>query len=236
LISAQVLPTGRNTYALDPYRMPSKSAFRRGALAAERVLDQHRAANGGAYPETVAVTMWGLDAIKTKGESVAMALALVGATVVSEGTGRVARFEMIPLEELGRPRVDVLASLSGIFRDTFENVVLLLDDLFERAAAADEPVEMNYVRKHALELESQGAERPAARLFSNPAGDYGSMVNERVGSGEWDESSSLGDTWASRNAFSYGRGDKGSNRADVLQSLLATTERVVQEIDSVECP
>ena len=91
-----VLPTGRNTYALDPYRMPSKSAFRRGALAAERVLDQHRAANGGAYPETVAVTMWGLDAIKTKGESVAMALALVGATVVAEGTGRVARFELMP--------------------------------------------------------------------------------------------------------------------------------------------
>ena len=114
--------------------------------------------------------MWGLDAIKTKGESVAMALALVGAKVVAEGTGRVARFELIPLEELGRPRVDVLASLSGIFRDTFENVVLLLDDLFERAAAADEPVEMNYVRKHALELESQGAERPAARLFSEPGG------------------------------------------------------------------
>jgi len=125
--------------------------------------------------------------------------------------------------------------LSGIFRDTFENVVLLLDDLFERAAAAaDEPVEMNYVRKHALELEAQGAERPAARLFSNPAGDYGSMVNERVGSGEWEESSSLGDTWASRNAFSYGRGERGEQRTDVLQSLLATTERVVQEIDSVE--
>ena len=127
-----------------------------------------------------------------------------------------------------------MASLSGIFRDTFENVVLLLDDLFERAAAADEPIEMNYVRKHALELEDQGAERPAARLFSNPAGDYGSMVNERVGSGEWEESSSLGDTWASRNAFSYGRGERGEQRTDVLQSLLKTTERVVQEIDSVE--
>ena len=113
-----------------------------------------------------------------------MALALVGATVVSEGTGRVARFELMPLAELGRPRVDVLASLSGIFRDTFENVVLLLDDLFERAAAADEPIEMNFVRKHALELQEAGAERPAARLFSNPAGDYGSMVNERVGSGD----------------------------------------------------
>ena len=111
----------------------------------------------------------------------------------------------------------------------------LLDALFEAAAEADEPEERNYLRKHALALRAKGAERPASRLFCNPAGDYGSMVNERVGSGEWDESSSLGDTWASRNAFSYGRGDKGSNRADVLQSLLATTERVVQEIDSVEC-
>ena len=141
---------------------------------------------------------------------------------------------MIPLRSWGG-RASMLASLSGIFRDTFENVVLLLDDLFERAAAAaDEPVEMNFVRKHALELEAQGAERPAARLFSNPAGDYGSMVNERVGSGEWDESSSLGDTWASRNSFSYGRGERGEQRTDVLQSLLKTTERVVQEIDSVE--
>ena len=93
-VAPDICATGRNTYALDPYRMPSKSAFRRGALAAERVLDQHRAANDGAYPETVAVTMWGLDAIKTKGESVAMALALVGAKVVAEGTGRVARFEL----------------------------------------------------------------------------------------------------------------------------------------------
>ena len=87
-----VLPTGRNTYArIRPGCR--QGAFRRGALAAERILDQHRAANGGAYPETVAVTMWGLDAIKAKGESVAMALALVGAKVVAEGTGRVARFE-----------------------------------------------------------------------------------------------------------------------------------------------
>ena len=111
--------------------------------------------------------------------------------------------------------------------------MLLLDDLFERAAAADEPIEMNYVRKHALELEAQGAPWSTlwARLFSNPAGDYGSMVNERVGSGEWDESSSLGAPGRPRNALSYGRGDKGSNRADVLQSLLITTERVVQEID-----
>jgi magnesium chelatase subunit H len=109
-----VLPTGRNIHALDPYRMPSAGAWIRGQKAAEETLRQHRLANDGSYPETVAVTLWGLDAIKTRGESVAIALALVGAKPVKEGTGRVVRFDLIPLEELGRPRIDVLASMSGV--------------------------------------------------------------------------------------------------------------------------
>jgi magnesium chelatase subunit H len=95
--------------------------------------------------------------------------------------------------------------MSGIFRDAFQNVVELLDDLFARAAAADEPDEMNFIAKHARALQQQGVTAGAsARLFSNPAGDYGSMVNERVGAGNWENSAELGDTWAARNAFSYG--------------------------------
>jgi magnesium chelatase subunit H len=112
-----VLPTGRNIHALDPYRMPSAGAWIRGQKAAEETLRQHRVANEGRYPETVAVTLWGLDAIKTRGESVAIVLALVGARPVKEGTGRVVRFDLVPIEELGRPRVDVLASLSGVSCD-----------------------------------------------------------------------------------------------------------------------
>lgn len=233
-----VLPTGRNIFALDPYRMPSPAATKRGEKIAAQVLEQELAASGGAFPETVTVTLWGLDAIKTRGESVAIVLALVGARVVLDGLGKVGRFELIPLSELGRPRVDVLCSMSGIFRDSFANVVDLLDDLFQRAAAADEPEEMNFVRKHALALaEERGmpVQAAAARLFSNPAGDYGSMVNERVGQGNWGSSEELGDTWAGRNAFSYGRGgEKGVARPEVLGSLLQSTRRVVQEIDSVE--
>jgi len=191
---SSVLPTGRNIHSLDPYRMPSQFAWSRGQKIAEEVIRQHRCEEQSSpsmkslYPETVAVTLWGLDAIKTRGESVAIVLALVGATPVREGTGRVVRFDLIPLEELGRPRIDVLASLSGIFRDSFANIVDLLDDMFERAAFADEPCEMNFIKKHALELISEGVEeRPAARLFSNPPGDYGSMVNEVVSSGDWEE-------------------------------------------------
>ena len=93
------------------------------------------------------VNLWGLDAIKTKGESVAVALHLVGARPVTEGTGRIARFELIPLSEMdGRPRVDVLCNMSGIFRDSFQNVVELMDDLFQKAAAAEEPEDLNFIR------------------------------------------------------------------------------------------
>ena len=117
-------------------------------------------------------------------------------------------------------------------------MVDLLDDLFERASIADEPIEMNYVKKHSSDLASEGVERPAARLFSNPPGDYGSMVNEVVGTGDWENSESLGETWQSRNVFAYGRNegsDKGgTSRPEVLDKLLETTERIIQEIDSVE--
>lgn len=111
-----VLPTGRNIHAIDPYRMPSAGAWARGQRAAAEIIRQHQQSNDGKFPETVAVTLWGLDAIKTRGESVAIVLALVGAQPVKEGTGRIVRYDLIPLEELGRPRIDVLASLSGIFR------------------------------------------------------------------------------------------------------------------------
>ena len=230
---AGVLPTGRNIHALDPYRMPSPAAFERGREIAKKILAQHLEANG-EYPETVAVMLWGLDAIKTKGESLGILLELVGAEPVKEGTGRIVRYELKSLEEVGRPRIDVLANLSGIFRDSFVNIIELLDDLFQRAADASEPEEKNYIRKHALALKATGVENASARLFSNPAGDFGSLVNDQVVDGNWESGDELANTWQSRNAFSYGRNDKGQARKDVLNTLLKTTSQIVQEIDSVE--
>ncbi len=231
---AGVLPTGRNIHALDPYRMPSPAAYERGRAIAQQILTQHQQENAGAYPETVAVMLWGLDAIKTKGESLGILLELVGAEPVKEGTGRIVRYELKPLAEVGHPRVDVLANLSGIFRDSFVNIIELLDDLFQRAAAIEEPETQNFIRKHALALQAQGVENASARLFSNPAGDFGSLVNDQVVAANWESGDELGKTWAGRNAFSYGRGDKGQARPEVLQTLLKTTDRIVQEIDSVE--
>jgi len=228
-----VLPTGRNIHALDPYRMPSPAAYERGREVAQKIIAQHLQEHG-EYPETVAVMVWGLDAIKTKGESLGILLELVGAEPVKEGTGRIVRYELKPLSEVGHPRIDVLANLSGIFRDSFVNIIELLDDLFRRAAEAQEPEDQNFIRKHALALRSQGVENSSARLFSNPAGDFGSLVNDRVVDGNWESGEELGNTWRDRNSFSYGRQDKGQARPEILTQLLQTTSRIVQEIDSVE--
>ncbi|NJP08307.1 MAG: magnesium chelatase subunit H [Leptolyngbyaceae cyanobacterium RU_5_1] len=228
-----VLPTGRNIHALDPYRMPSPAAYERGRVIAQKIIAQHLQEHR-TYPETVAVMLWGLDAIKTKGESLGILLELVGAEPVKEGTGRIVRYELKPLEEVGHPRIDVLANLSGIFRDSFVNIIELLDDLFRRAAEADEPDDQNSIRKHALALQSQGIENVSARLFSNPAGDFGSLVNDQVVASNWESSDELAQTWQGRNAFSFGRQDKGQSRPEVLQTLLKSCDRIVQEIDSVE--
>jgi magnesium chelatase subunit H len=230
---AGVLPTGRNIHALDPYRMPSPAAFERGKEIAKKIISQSLDENK-KYPETVAVLLWGLDAIKTKGESLGILLELVGAEPVKEGTGRIVRYDLKPLDQVGHPRIDVLANLSGIFRDSFVNIIELLDDLFQRAAEIDEPEEMNFIRKHALVLKAQGVENSSARLFSNPSGDFGSLVNDRVVDGNWESGEELGNTWESRNVFSYGRNDKGQARPEILQTLLKTSDRIVQEIDSVE--
>ncbi|PSF35683.1 magnesium chelatase subunit H [Aphanothece hegewaldii CCALA 016] len=227
-----VLPTGRNIHALDPYRMPSPAAYIRGQEIAKKVIQQHQIEKGN-YPETIAVMLWGLDIIKTKGESLGILLELVGAEPIKEGTGRIVRYELKPLEKLEHPRIDILANLSGIFRDTFTNIIDLLDDLFLRAAEIEEPEEMNFIRKHYLALQKQGIENASARLFSNPAGDFGSLVNDQIVDGNWNNQEELANTWEKRNMFSYGR-DKGKARPEILNQLLQTSERIVQEIDSVE--
>ncbi|MEG3872061.1 cobaltochelatase subunit CobN [Microcoleus sp. Z1_B5] len=230
---AGVLPTGRNIHALDPYRMPSPAAYERGREIARKIIDKHLEEQGN-YPETVAVMLWGLDAIKTRGESIGILLELVGAEPLKEGTGRIVRYELKPLAEVGHPRIDVLGNLSGIFRDSFVNIIELLDDLFVRAADADEPESENFIRKHALILQAKGVQNYSARLFSNPAGDFGSLVNDRVVDGSWESGDELGKTWESRNVFSYGRKDKGEARPEVLTQLLQGCDRIIQEIDSVE--
>lgn len=233
---AAALPSGRNIHSIDPWRLPSDAALVRGAQMAEQLLAQHRQSSEGAYPQTVALTLWALDTIKTEGESIGAALALVGARPERDGQGKIWRYELIPLEELGRPRIDALLDVSAIFRDTFQISLDLLDDLFRRAAEADEPPEQNFVRAHALAQQARGLtwEQATARIFTQAPGRYGTGVDELVEEGQWQEAHDLADMYLRRNSFAYGGGRGGQEAAEALRGMLGTVEHVFQAIDSVE--
>ncbi|MFS8086514.1 MAG: cobaltochelatase subunit CobN, partial [Acidobacteriota bacterium] len=141
-----VLPTGRNTHAINPYSVPSRSAFARAKQTADALLERY-VAEHGRYPKAMALVLWGLDNIKTQGEGVAQALHLLGVCPVRDALNRVTEVEVIPLEALKRPRIDVVMTVSGIFRDLFTPTMALLDKAVRRVAALDEPLEMKYVRR-----------------------------------------------------------------------------------------
>ncbi|KAJ6835000.1 magnesium-chelatase subunit ChlH, chloroplastic-like [Iris pallida] len=147
----KVLPTGKNIHALDPQSIPTAAAMQSAKVVVDRLLERQRIDNGGEYPETVALVLWGTDNIKTYGESLAQVLWMIGVTPVADTFGRVNRVEPVSLEELGRPRIDVVVNCSGVFRDLFINQMNLLDRAVKMVAEMDEPEEQNFVRKHALQ-------------------------------------------------------------------------------------
>ncbi|MFO1151806.1 MAG: magnesium chelatase subunit H [Alsobacter sp.] len=231
-----VLPTGRNLHGFDPFRIPSAFALQDGAKQAERVLERHLA-DGNPLPETVAIVLWGTDNLKNEGGPIAQALALLGARPRFDGYGRLAGAVLVPLEDLGRPRIDVMVSLSGIFRDLLPLQVKLLAEACYAAAAAEEPEDRNFVRKHALaRMRETGCdlETAALRVFGNADGAYGSNVNHLVENGRWEDEDELAETYTRRKSFAYGRSGRPVQQLDLLKSLLAGVDLSYQNLDSVE--
>ena len=231
-----ILPTGRNLHGFDPYRLPSAFALADGAQQVARVLARH-AAEGRALPESVALVLWGTDNLKSEGGPIAQALALIGAAPRFDGYGRLAGAELIPLDRLGRPRIDAVVTLSGIFRDLLPLQTKLLAEASFLAASADEPVERNFVRKHALAIQAeQGCDfaTAALRVFSNAEGAYGANVNHLVESGRWDDEDELCEAFSRRKSFAYGRDGRPAPRRDLMRAVLARVDLAYQNLDSVE--
>ena len=236
-----ILPTGRNTHAINPYGVPSAVAFARGETVANSLLDRYKSENG-RYPEAMALVLWGLDNIKTQGEGVAQALWLLGTRPVRDALNRTTNVEAIPLTELGRPRIDVVMTVSGIFRDLFSPTVQLLDKAVRLVAQLDEPLELNYVRKHVLQQVEQDAcdlDDAAVRVFSNAPGNYGTNVNFMVMDSQWEREETLGDLFVTRKCFAYGRDSKGraieGREARVaMDRALSRVEATYQNIDTFE--
>ncbi|HEV8168163.1 MAG TPA: cobaltochelatase subunit CobN [Pyrinomonadaceae bacterium] len=236
-----ILPTGRNTHAINPYGVPSAAAFTRSEAVASSLLERYRNENG-RYPEAMALVLWGLDNIKTQGEGVAQALWLLGTRPVRDALNRTTSVEAIPLDQLGRPRIDVVMTVSGIFRDLFSPTVQLLDKAVRLVAQLDEPLESNYVRKHVLQQVEQDAcdlDDAAVRVFSNAPGNYGTNVNFMVMDSQWEREETLGDLFVTRKCFAYGRDSKGHaiegrEARMAMDRALARVEATYQNIDTFE--
>ncbi len=236
LRSPEVLPTGRNVYGFDPFRVPSAFAVREGRRQAERLLERHRA-DHGRLPETVAMVLWGTDNMKSEGAPIAQAMALLGAAPRFDSYGRLAGAELVPLGELGRARVDVVLTLSGVFRDLLPLQTRMLAEAAALAAAADEPDALNPVRRHARETaEALGCtpEEAALRVFGNAEGAYGANVNNLVESGRWSDEDELAETFVRRKAFAYGPGASAQAAPALFRRALAGAELAYQNLDSVE--
>lgn len=234
-----VLPTGKNIHALDPQSLPTKPALESGKLVVDRLLEQQKLASGGKWPETVSVMMWGSDCLKTSGESIAEIYWLIGARPLPDQLGRVNKVELIPLEELGRPRIDVVVNCSGVFRDLFINQMAVMDMAVKKAAEADEDSSMNFVRKHALEqAEDLGVSvrEAATRVFSNASGSYSANVSLAIENGGWEDEKQLQDMYLSRKGFAFNADRPGEMKVDqkIFEKTLSTVDVTFQNLDSGE--
>jgi len=229
---ADVLPTGRNFYSLDPHRVPTKAACQVGERLAHALIEKYRHEEGRT-PENVAIHWMCADIMWSDGEGMAQIMRLLGVKPCWLSNGRVRGFEIISLEELGRPRIDVTIRVSGITRDNFPNCIELVDEAIQAVAALDEPVEMNFVRKHALEQMAFQGESPAnkdawrkatLRVFASKPGTYMPGVNLAVYASAWKEEKDLADIFIYWNGYAYGKGVFGQESREQLIHNLKTVD------------
>ena len=213
-----VLPTGRNFYSVDPKAIPSRNAWDVGAALAGSLVARHLA-DTGSYPRSVGLTVWGTSAMRTQGDDIAEVLALIGCRPVwDDASRRVTGFEVTPLAELGRPRIDVTVRISGFFRDAFPHVIALLDDAIAAVADLDEPAESNYLRAHAeADTAAHGDRRRATtRIFGSKPGAYGAGLLPLIDARNWRTDADLAEVYAVWGGYAYGRGLDGREaRADM---------------------
>ena len=236
LRNPEVLPTGRNLHGFDPFKLPSSFAVMQGLAQAEQLIERHLA-DGGSFPETLAMVLWGTDNLKSEGAQIAQVLALIGARPRHDGYGRLAGAELIPLAELGRARIDVVVTLSGIFRDLLPLQTRMIAEAALLAAQADEPESLNFIRKHSLAHAAKHGcdlETAALRVFSNAEGAYGANVNQLIDSGNWTDPDELATMFEAKKGFAYGVKGGPVRHVELFQSALAGVDFAYQNLDSVE--
>ena len=241
---AQILPTGRNFYSVDPRSVPSQSAWRVGQQLAREVLDRYQRESGD-YPESVAISIWGTSAMRTHGDDVAQILALLGVRPVWRAESRqVSGVEIIPLDELKRPRIDVTTRISGFFRDAFPQLIDLIDDAVNQVIALDEPLTHNFVRKHYLaELadwlgqgleQDEAARRAGYRIFGAKPGAYGAGVLPLIQHRNWEADADFAEAYVNWGGYAYARGMQGADQRDAFRMRLSGVQIALHNQDNRE--
>ncbi len=231
-----ILPTGRNIHGFDPFRIPSQFAMAEGAKQADALIARHMA-DGSPFPASLAIVLWGTDNLKSEGTQIAQAMALIGARPRFDGYGRLAGAELVPLAELGRARIDVIATLSGIFRDLLPLQTRMIAEAAWLAASADEPLELNHVRARTLSHQAaQGCDfdTAALRVFSNAEGAYGANVNLMIDNGAWTDPDELASAFEAHKGYAYGRTGGPVRHKALFEAALAGVELAYQNLESVE--
>lgn len=231
-----VLPTGRNFYTVDPRAIPSRLAWQTGQAMAESLVQRYLE-DVGEHPASVGLSVWGTSAMRTSGDDVAEVLALLGVRPEwDEASRRVQQLHVVPLEELGRPRIDVTVRISGFFRDAFPHVVTMLDDAVRMVAELDEPAESNFVRAHVqADLAEHGDERRATtRVFGSKPGSYGAGILQLVESGSWRDDADLAEVYTQWGGFAYGRDLDGRPAAEDMRSSYRRIKVAAKNIDTRE--
>lgn len=251
-----VLPTGRNFYSVDPRSLPSELSWEVGQRLADAMLERHRRETG-ELPRMVGLVAWGTSAMRTQGDDIAEIFALLGVRPKwHPESRRVTGIEVVPLEELGRPRIDVTVRISGFFRDAFPHVIALLDDAVATVAVLEEPDESNFVAAHAradaerlaAELGADGAWRRATtRVFGSKPGTYGAGLLQLLDGGDdadgaagpeagagWRGDADLAAVYEAWGGYAYGRGLDGAPARESMRDCFARIEAAVKNVDSQE--
>jgi cobaltochelatase CobN len=231
-----VLPTGRNFYSVDPKAIPSRNSFDTGVALADSLLARHLA-DEGAYPRCVGLTVWGTSAMRTQGDDIAEILALIGCRPAwDDASRRVTGFDVVPLAELGRPRIDVTLRISGFFRDAFPHVIALLDDAIAAVAALDEPAESNYLRAHALADQAGHGDwrRATTRIFGSKPGAYGAGLLPLIDARNWRDDGDLAEVYAVWGGYAYGRGLDGVHARPDMEGAFRRIAVAAKNVDNRE--
>ncbi|PWD95508.1 cobaltochelatase subunit CobN [Dietzia maris] len=231
-----VLPTGRNFYTVDPRAIPSRLAWDTGQAMADSLLERHLEETG-SYPASVGLSIWGTSAMRTSGDDIAEVLALLGVRPEwDEASRRVTGLEVIPTEELGRPRVDVTVRISGFFRDAFPHVIAMLDDAVRMVAELDEPDELNYVAAHTRAdlAEHHDGRRATTRIFGSAPGSYGAGILQTIEAGNWRDDRDLAEVYTRWGGYAYGRDLAGVPAADDMRINYRRIAVAAKNIDTRE--